>query len=439
MATRMAEHPAGKISEVFTDAAERQGAYDFLEHRDSHAVKIRQAIVAHTAKQAAVHEFAYVALDGTALTFTDRKQSKGLGNVGPVEINRRGLKVVSALAMAPDGQVIGLCGQQTWSRKSTGRSEKQAKRDGRNFPTSAKETQHTLDVIEQTAALFERHGTKGCFLIDRAGDAREVLFALRSRGQSFIIRGQQNRLLDGAKKRYLREQMPRRPVLGTYTFVVKASHDRPAGKLKMSVRAARMTLCLRTPRGKNPTSFEVSVVLAKSVAGPAHVEWLLLTDRIVNSFDDARDVIAGYATRWRIEEFHKTWKTGGCNVEDSQLRSIGAIETWPTLHAVVAARIERLKKRSREEGDLPASVEFSAVEIEALIAFKSQRTPARKASKMPSLQQATLWIAELGGYTGKSSGGPPGSITIGRGLETLRWIVVGTTLRQSTYGIKSDQ
>ena len=33
--------------------------------------------------------------------------------------------------------------------------------------------------------------------------------------------------------------------------------------------------------------------------------------------------------------------------------------------------------------------------------------------------QAALWLAELGGYTGKWSGGPPGSTTIGRGLERV--------------------
>ncbi len=38
---------------------------------------------------------------------------------------------------------------------------------------------------------------------------------------------------------------------------------------------------------------------------------------------------------------------------------------------------------------------------------------------VPSIAQAVRWIADLGGYTGKSSGGPPGSTTIGRGLERL--------------------
>ena len=36
------------------------------------------------------------------------------------------------------------------------------------------------------------------------------------------------------------------------------------------------------------------------------------------------------------------------------------------------------------------------------------------------MQDVTLWIAQIGGYTGKSSGGPPGSITLARGLNDVR-------------------
>ena len=39
----------------------------------------------------------------------------------------------------------------------------------------------------------------------------------------------------------------------------------------------------------------------------------------------------------------------------------------------------------------------------------------------PTVADVTLWIAYVGGYTGKtSSGGPPGSITISRGLKSVR-------------------
>ena len=36
-----------------------------------------------------------------------------------------------------------------------------------------------------------------------------------------------------------------------------------------------------------------------------------------------------------------------------------------------------------------------------------------------TLGEAVGWLARLGGYTGAASGGPPGTITLSRGLETL--------------------
>jgi hypothetical protein len=126
--------------------------------------------------------------------------------------------------------------------------------------------------------------------------------------------------------------------------------------------------------------------------------------------------------RWRIEEFHRTWKSGASNVERTQLRSRNAVIRWATMLGVVAARIERIKRLGREQPERPASDELSPVEIEVLVVLKREikkRTEVIR-DAMPTMAEASLWLAELGGYTGKSSGGPPGSITIGRGLERLK-------------------
>lgn len=133
-------------------------------------------------------------------------------------------------------------------------------------------------------------------------------------------------------------------------------------------------------------------------------------------------VIGGYALRWRIEEFHKTWKSGDCNVESTQLRDAQAVMVWASILAAVAVRVERLKILSRTEPQLPATVELSSHEVLALVLLKgTSRKSEPTASESPlTISQAVQWIAELGGYTGKSSGGPAGSITIGRGLEELR-------------------
>jgi hypothetical protein len=82
----------------------------------------------------------------------------------------------------------------------------------------------------------------------------------------------------------------------------------------------------------------------------------------------------------------------------------------------------RIKVLSREQPDLPASHELKPYEIRALILMKREHKKRTETipDSMPSLAQATIWLAELGGYTGKSSGGPPGSITIRRGLDFIK-------------------
>ena len=90
--------------------------------------------------------------------------------------------------------------------------------------------------------------------------------------------------------------------------------------------------------------------------------------------------------------------------------------------AAMAARIERLKHLSRTQPSLPASVEFTELEIEALLILKKNRKKRTEQilDRMPTIEEAVRWVAELGGYTGKSSGGPPGSVVLRRGLEPLR-------------------
>ena len=150
--------------------------------------------------------------------------------------------------------------------------------------------------------------------------------------------------------------------------------------------------------------------------------WLLLTTHPIETVGAIEQVIDGYATRWRIEDFHRTWKSGLCNVEDSQLRSAQAFAKWATLLAAVAMRAERLTRLARETPDVESTTEFSQDEIDAVILLARPR--GLRPGDRPSLGKIVRWIADLGGYTGKSSGGPPGKIVIGRGLLDVEAVAV---------------
>jgi hypothetical protein len=60
---------------------------------------------------------------------------------------------------------------------------------------------------------------------------------------------------------------------------------------------------------------------------------------------------------------------GGCG-EESQLRSMEALQKWALVLATVAVRIERLKRISRDDPDASATVAFSESEIHAIILLK---------------------------------------------------------------------
>jgi hypothetical protein len=151
------------------------------------------------------------------------------------------------------------------------------------------------------------------------------------------------------------------------------------------------------------------------------VHWRLLTNRPIATDDDVLAVLRGYTQRWKIEEFHRTWKSGACRVEESQLRSADAVMKWAIVMAATASRIERLKCLARNEPTIEAAREFTVWEVQAALVlrrrYKAQNQP--DPTPTPNIAELVRWIAELGGYTGKSSGGPPGAITIRRGLDIV--------------------
>lgn len=427
MAVRAAERPAGKIANVFQCDRERQGAYDLLESGRVSVDAVLLALGNSTALKASAEEFAYVAVDGASITLTDRRKAKGFGRVGNQD-NLRGLKVINALALSPDGVPLGLFSQTWWARpaaplRTGNKRERRAQKDRskRERGLEEKETRYWLQTIDTTVARAQETGAQLWFQLDREADSQAVLMKLVDSNHQFTVRGAWNRLTedaDGNSERLL-DRLSRRPPQAVYELDVSAGPGRTARRSRMDVRWQEVTLLI----GKQ--LLELTVVWARErgtcPSQEKPLDWRLLTSARVRSFDDAGEVIRGYTFRWRIENLHKTWKSGACKVEEMQLRSQQAATLWATLLASVAVRIERLKLLSRSEPEAPACVELDSYEIRALILLKREHKKKTESvpDTMPTIGQATRWIADLGGYTGRSSGGPPGAITIRRGLEYL--------------------
>jgi Transposase DNA-binding/Transposase Tn5 dimerisation domain len=425
MGARLAAAPAGKISEVFATDAERQGAYGLLENKEVEAAAIHAAMQQGCARRSATEEVVLVPVDGSSLHLTERTQDKGFGSVGAFARHGRGLKVITALAVSAVGTPIGVAAQTWWSRPGT-RASKHHNCRG----IEEKETRHWLDTIAQTRRVFGALAshTKCWFQLDREADAWPILLQAGEAGHYTTVRAHQNRRVidrDG-QKTFLHRFVKRAPQMGVFHLTVTPGPQRSERVARMVVRASTVTLDLRDQKTQRRVQTTLNVVLAReqgtAPSGENRLEWLLLTNRKVDNFAQACQVIFAYSQRWRIEDFHRTWKSGACHVEQTQLRTKEAVIKWATLLAAVAARIERIKHLSRSTPDVPAAVEFSAQEIRAVLLLRhgKKARDVLRSAPTPTLAQVTRWIADLGGYTGKSSGGPPGSITLARGLKHLQ-------------------
>lgn len=429
VAAQAARRPAGKVTEVFGNDADRQGAYGLLESEDVSGGQVGASMFEACAERCADEEFVFCAVDGSSVTVTDLNDDKDLGSIGTRKQGARGVKVISALAISAKGVPLGLTSQVWWKR--TAPPAKQKHRDLRR--TEDKEIQRWLDTMNQSRQVMSQHAprTKLWFQLDREGDAWPILQTADQEGHWFTIRGSHNRrvILENGRQTCLRDVLAQQPVVTQYELQVSGAPRRTARVAKMVVQACSMTLDFRDKRTKKHFPKQVNVVLAReqdtTPAGENPIEWLLLTNRPVATVEDVEQIVFGYAQRWRIEDFHRTWKSGTCRVEESQLRSAEALIKWATILAAVAVRAERIKHLSRQEPNRPASDEFSPVEIRAitLLRFGKSAKKHLDAAQVPTLAQATLWLAQIGGYTGKSSGGPPGSVTLTRGLKEVAAVV----------------
>jgi Transposase DNA-binding/Transposase DDE domain len=429
IATRAAENPSGKLSEVFTSERELDAAYDFIERAQTKVAQLEEAVGRATARQCVGAGRVRIAVDGSSTTVVDGTGQKGLGRVGTDMAGARGLKVINALAVDARGATVGLLAQAWWARpKAPSRSRKQKSRERRRKEPSQKETRYWLQAIELSAERLERVGVVGWFQLDREADAWPTLLALSQSGHWFTVRSAWDRVIQetGHDKQYLRAHMAASSAIGTYELDVPGNGARRARKARMVVHAAEVTLNLRDKRTDKRHPLRVRVVWVHEQGTTPRdqkpLDWMLLTNAPIDTPEAARQVVLGYSTRWRVEEFHKTWKSGACNVEDTQLRSRDAIIRWATILAVVATRIERLKRLARTEPERPANDELTAVEIEVLLALKRRykKRTEKVPDAIPTIEQAVRWLADIGGYTGRSSGGPPGSITIRRGLVRVK-------------------
>jgi hypothetical protein len=163
-----------------------------------------------------------------------------------------------------------------------------------------------------------------------------------------------------------------------------------------------------------PRTLTLSLVHVAEVDPPPDepaVEWLLYTNRSVDTPAQVAKVVDDYRARWTIEEFNAALKTG-CAYEAREFESRHALLNMLAISLPIACEVLWLRSRARSTPEAPASDVLSPVQLDVLRHFSPKLSPK------PTAQDALLAVAALGGHLRRN--GPPGWKLLLDGMGVLQ-------------------
>lgn len=400
-----------------------------LHNRSVTAAEISQHAGGLTGQRAAGRDVV-VAQDTSELILGSRRSHQHYGSVA--KGNAAGLLLHAALAVEAGTQaLLGLVSMQVWNR---GRGELAPRR---KRATVAKESQRWIESAERAGEVLATAASI-TMVSDRESDFYQ-LFVQRPQNVELVVRACQNRRIEGAEEDLdlLFNFIDARCEGGRFAMTIPAAPGRRARDAELAIRFA--PVAVRRPlHGADPTLPEtVSMALvdvrevSKPGDGSAAVHWRLLTTHAVATLKDARRVIDFYRTRWTIEEFFRTLKTAGFDIEEADISDPQAMINFVAAAAVAAVTIKQLVQARDGTTDQLMSDAFDPDDKPILEAVSARLEGKTERQRNPhpkgSLAFAAWVIARLGGWTGYY--GKPGPKVMRIGLADFRAIKYGATLR----------
>lgn len=368
--------------------------------------------------------------DTSEINFTTTKdRDRGLGAIG--KGTGRGVLLHAMLGLdAETGGVLGLAAGRIWTR--SGRIAIPHK----FRPLSEKESERWLTTA-QAAKPVLRQAAMVTEVSDRESDIYEKWAHVPEPGFHILTRAMHDR---GIKEGGGTLSTAPLQSAGTAVIELRARPGRLARTAHLVARFGRVTLKrpahLAGQGNGLARTIEVSLVEVSEIDAPAGAEpilWRLLTTHAIEDAAMAWRVIGWYRQRWAIEQFFRTLKQQGLQLEDSQLETAERLIKLTAIAARAACTIMQLVQARDGLSAQPAKIAFTPAEIETLHALLPEvegKTALQKNPHPPeSLARAGWIIAKLGGWDGYPKSKPPGPITFRHGLEYFKSVAFGWKLR----------
>ncbi len=431
LADKLAASPESPINQACGDWAETKAAYRFFQNESVNEKKILQSHVSNTLERAKELGTILAIQDTSYFNYTNHKKTAGLGMISKYSNKNlkknttTGLAMHTTFSVSTDGLPLGILDQTIYTRKPVPEGQRRTK----FTPIENKESIRWLNSIKQTKEAFFGSQVQVVTVCDREGDFYE-LFELGHRLQaSLLVRAATDRNINKSgpycKKKYekLWSTIQALPCSGIVDLEIPARDQKPARIAQLETRFGSIVMNpprqhIRHHTEKLPdfVLYAVNVVEKDPPTGEEALEWMLLTNVPVTSFEEAKEKVAWYCLRWRIEVFHKILKSG-LRVEQCRLQTADRLMRYLTIMSIIAWRIYWLTLIARTNPELPCTA-FVADEEWKVLYSKVKKTKSFP-KKPPRIRDIVRWIANLGGFLGRKGDGEPGVMTLWRGWKRL--------------------
>jgi hypothetical protein len=261
-------------------------------------------------------------------------------------------------------------------------------------------------------------------ICDREADMYEYLDYQVSHDHRFVVRAKEDRRLTTPKSK-VSDVLEKQKPMGYLVVTIPQKGGRKARQAKLAINYAVVTL-KRPELSPGSDSLSLKVVQCWEVGAKQSKQplcWKLYTTESIESFEDLQKIVRYYELRWRIEEFHKVWKSDGTQVESLRLQTCDNLKRLATILAFVAVRLYQIRdavqhKQAQRESCQPY---FSPVAWKLLWKATEKQKPLPKTP--PTLYWAYYAIAKLGGWYDSKRNGRVGIPTFWRGWMKLATMV----------------
>ena len=371
------QQPQASFYGSFAGWSPAKASYDFIEHPKA-PISLSRLLEPHlqaTQARMAAENVVLLPQDTTTLNYTGLRQTSGLGPLG--EESGRGLWLHSLLAFRPDGIPLGLLHAHCWARPPALPGTDR----GRNAKSiDEKESFRWLQAFQAAAAAARRMPqSQLVVLTDREGDLYELHDAVQIGPPNLhtVIRAQHDRKLECHQK--LWAFMATQPLGKEHPLEVPRRRGQSARIATVEVRWAQITIhapAVGCKKGWPPlTLWSVWVCEPHPPQGVEPIEWMLLTDLPVTTWEQAWEKVQWYCRRWGIEEWHRALKNG-CGVEQREFKKAEHLQRVLAFDLIIAWRVLACVKLGRALPQLPASVLYSPDELQVLWGTLKKRRAA---------------------------------------------------------------